>query len=324
MKNLLRIVFITLFASSLYAGEWTPGEDITDQRDGQVYKTVVIGDQVWMAENLNYGTFIQSTAPGYEMSDNSIFEKYCWENDEENCDGTETKMKRGAFYEWKEAMQYWDGQPELPVKGVCPQGWHIPSIDEWNILLNEAGGQTAYTNLLEGGDCGFNALLTGYRCTITGAFRVAAMSEDTRAYFWKSQHSDAENAPLLEIGAGSLTSFAFTKSLGLCVRCILNEATDIEDETNHGSNSIMFNTNPELLDNSGTVRFNVDRFSAVTLNISVINTNGVTVSHISQGQSYSPGFHEIYVDTNDLSSGMYLLVISDGIEVQSKPIMVVK
>ncbi|MCK5741798.1 MAG: hypothetical protein KAH48_06235 [Chlorobi bacterium] len=324
MKNLLLIVFMAIFTSSLYAGQWNPGEDITDQRDGQVYKTVVIGEQVWMAENLNYGNMIQSTKPGYEMSDNSIFEKYCWENDEENCDGAETKMKRGAFYEWREAMQYWDGQPELPVKGVCPQGWHIPSSDEWNTLLNFAGGQTAYTSLLEGGESGFNALLTGYRCTMTGAFRVSATAADTRTYYWTSQHADAENAPLLEIGANSLTSFAFSKSLGLCIRCIMDETTDVEDETDHGSNSIMFNTNPEIFNGSGTFRFNVDRFSAANLDISVINTNGTTVSHISQGQSYSPGFHEINVNTIDLSSGMYLLVISDGVEIQSKPIMIVK
>jgi len=126
------------------------GRSITDDRDGQIYKTVVIGTQVWTAENMNIGTMIPSTQAGSQMSNNGIIEKYCWGNDTQ-CNGANGNMKRGGFYEWQEAMQYWNGQPPLPVQGLCPKGWHIPSNAEWNTLIAYLGGATAYTKMIAGG-----------------------------------------------------------------------------------------------------------------------------------------------------------------------------
>lgn len=225
MRLLLPAIVLFILTSSVMQAQWQPGDPITDPRDGQTYRTVVIGTQVWMAENLNIGTVIESNGAGALMKDNGIIEKYCWEDEEGNCDGANGTMKRGGFYEWQEAMQYWRGQPPLPVQGICPDGWHIPSNAEWNTLLNYLGEASAYSALVKGGASGFDALLTGYRCTMTGGFRVRAMSADTRTYFWTSEQTDGGNAPFVEIGENSLQAIAFQKSIGLCVRCIMNDAT---------------------------------------------------------------------------------------------------
>jgi len=72
----------------------------TDSRDDNTYKTVTIGSQTWMAENLNY----------------NVSSSICYSNDPANC------SKYGKLYNWETAM------------AICPNGWHIPSKDEWEIL----------------------------------------------------------------------------------------------------------------------------------------------------------------------------------------------
>jgi uncharacterized protein (TIGR02145 family) len=78
----------------------------TDSRDGQVYKTVKIGEQVWMAQNLNFA------AEGGK----------CYGDDPENC------ANYGRLYDWGTA------------KKVCPAGWHLPSDEEWRMLIDWVGG----------------------------------------------------------------------------------------------------------------------------------------------------------------------------------------
>ena len=77
---------------------------LTDPRDGKTYKTLVIYEQLWMAENLNY-----------ETEDGT--QSWCYENKKENCD------KNGRLYTFEAA------------KAACPPGWHIPSDPEWGELI---------------------------------------------------------------------------------------------------------------------------------------------------------------------------------------------
>ena len=115
---------------------------LIDERDGQVYKTVKIGDQWWMAENLNY-RYIQPTT----SLDSSSF---CYKNSLEYCE------KYGRIYLWSAAMDStggyltngwgcgtgWNCVPLLkePVQGLCPSGWHLPTNFEFEKLVNYAIG----------------------------------------------------------------------------------------------------------------------------------------------------------------------------------------
>lgn len=107
------------------------GSQLVDERDGKVYNTVSIGQQCWMAENLNAGDMILSDA---EPVEGSGIEKYCYDNDSGNCE------LYGGLYTWDELMQYTMIESS---QGVCPEGWHIPSDYEWKILEREIGMSVA-------------------------------------------------------------------------------------------------------------------------------------------------------------------------------------
>jgi uncharacterized protein (TIGR02145 family) len=98
------------------------GDPFTDTRDEQIYNTVQIGEQCWMAENMNIGEMINGSE---EMTDNGIIEKYCYENNPLNCN------EYGGLYQWNEMMQY---VTDTATQGICPEGWHVPSDYEWKIL----------------------------------------------------------------------------------------------------------------------------------------------------------------------------------------------
>lgn len=103
---------------------------LIDPRDGRTYKTVRIGEQVWMAENLNYGRPVNNC----DQRDNGIIEKTFYEND-----STLGAIYSG-LYTWDEAMNY---QQKEGSQGICPDGWHIPTLSEWRQLAQFLGVDSA-------------------------------------------------------------------------------------------------------------------------------------------------------------------------------------
>ncbi|MFH1050690.1 MAG: FISUMP domain-containing protein [bacterium] len=322
MKNIFYLLILFAFTINSNA-QWQPGDVLVDSRDGQTYRTVVIGTQVWMAENLNIGEIIPSTKAGAEMSDNGVIEKYCWDNDIGNCDGVGGKMKRGGFYEWEEAMQFWSGQPTLPVRGICPEGWHIPSNTEWNEFFAYLGNTNPYTKMLEGGESGFDALLTGYRCTMYGTFRESSMYADTRTYFWTSEQTDLANAPIIELGVGSLSAFSFLKSVGLCIRCLWDGPASEINEKYEPSGSLNLEINPNPTDYQTTIKVYLAKQYTCPVKIKIFDLLGYTVAIINSKQ-LDAGIHTFNFENDLLQSGIYYIIAStDNINV-SVPLMIIR
>ena len=197
--------------------------EIVDNRDGQVYKTVKIGEQTWMAENLNLET------------ENST----CHEQNSYLC----PTFKYGKLYQWSDAMDSIgiyssDGKDcgagricnaNSFAHGICPQDWHLPSIDEWITLcktikespfgIQAVGFEkwTSATNIY-----GFSAIPAGHH---TGYYNNI-VSEDYSAEFWSSTEiSGGNQARFFQITPSNFnTNYVSTsKKYGLSVRCIKNE-----------------------------------------------------------------------------------------------------
>ena len=171
-------------------------EVYSDLRDGQTYKTVVIGEQTWMAENLNYET------------ENS----YCYDDDPSNC------SKYGRLYTWAAA------------KTVCPEGWHLPSYDEWNTLFTAVGGQstagkvlksqtgwTAYDGITNEDAFGFSALPAGCKYSL-GDYDY----EGFYAHFWSSTEYGSDYAYGMDLyyNGGNANLGDYDKYIRYSVRCV--------------------------------------------------------------------------------------------------------
>jgi len=104
--GVLAVAAVIFALSGVVMAQAKAGAALVDKRDGKTYRTVVIGEQTWMAENLNYN------ANGSK----------CYDNSAANCE------KYGRLYDWTTA------------KGACPAGWHLPGDAEWTKLENAVGG----------------------------------------------------------------------------------------------------------------------------------------------------------------------------------------
>ena len=170
-------------------------ETFTDSRDGQTYKYVKIGNQVWMAENLNYETA----------------NSYCYNDSTENC------KKYGRLYTWETALN------------ACPEGWHLPTNEEFEDLLEYIGGQEIAGKMLKsttgwyddgnGVDkYGFNVLPAGYR-SYDGSFSGAGEN----AEFWSATESpnyDLAYTLSLYYLSDDTPLFGYYKDDAVSVRCL--------------------------------------------------------------------------------------------------------
>lgn len=193
MKRILLASITIILAISLNAQQTGT---FKDPRDGKTYKTVKIGNQTWMAENLAF----KPNSGNY----------WAYDNNNSNV------VKYGYFYDWQTA------------KNFCLTGWHLPSDAEWTQLINFVGGEDNACTKLKGksgwsdggngtDDYGFTAL--------PGGGRYGDGSFDTIGYhgFWWSA---TENGPdyawsrYLYYKESYVNRDSYHKEVGFSVRCL--------------------------------------------------------------------------------------------------------
>lgn len=175
---------------------------------GKTYHTVQIGDQCWLRENLDIGNMIQGSE---EQTDNSTIEKYCYDNNPTNCE------IYGGLYQWNEAMQYVTTEG---AKGICPDGWHIPTLTEFETLSTTVGGDgNALKAIGQGTGDGVGTNTSGFSVLLSGS-RLEEGNIDFLgylAYFWSSLPN---HVLYLQSNISDLNTFGISNNAGVCIRCI--------------------------------------------------------------------------------------------------------
>ena len=201
-----------------------------DARDGRRYKTVTIGMLTWMAENLNY-----ETEGGY-----------CYDADIENC------AKYGRLYTWAAAMDsagVWSENgkgcgygkfcaPTYPVKGVCPDEWHLPSYGEWMTLFSSVDTDPDASLFMLSGSVlksrsgwnqgnnedtyGFSVLPAGAWMEVDERGALFYSGMESAAYFWMATEETRDDAYSFYIDSNSPHRDIASKEYGYSVRCVKN------------------------------------------------------------------------------------------------------
>jgi len=208
--------------SNVPSGKTEPGDSTTvTDIDGNVYKTIKIGNQWWMAENLKV-THYRNGDPIPNVTDNSAWSglstgAYCnHDNNEINVD------TYGRLYNWYAVVD---------SRNIAPAGWHVPTDAEWQTLVDYLGGSAiAGGKMKEAGtthwyspntgatnESGFTALPGGWR-DMDGYFSSLGGS----AYFWSSTEYDTSTAEMhiLYFKHSSVNHISGLKRCGLSVRCV--------------------------------------------------------------------------------------------------------
>lgn len=233
-------------SSVVLSSETSFGKDsvegyLTDSRDGQTYKTVTIGTQTWMVQNLNYETA----------------NSYCYEDNETNC------TKYGRLYTWAAAMDsvgVWNKNakgcgysktcsPTYPVRGVCPDGWHLPNKTEWEALLSVVGDPSTagsklkstsgwYSNGNGTDSFSFLALPAGHRTFSSGIYN----GKDVYADFWSSTMQYGLNAYFMSLSYNSdralLDADIYNKGYAFSVRCLKDDVSEQTAKSSSGQKTV--------------------------------------------------------------------------------------
>ena len=170
---------------------YDPTEQFCDTRGtGTLYKYVTIGEQVWMAENLNYETTSGS---------------YCYNDEPENCE------TYGRVYNWSATTE------------ACPTGWNLPSLDDWSDLIDKSGYDDKTTSYRKSG-----TNETGFSSIDNAPYRLPSGSYGTYTRYWSSTAEGTDSHYYLYLGTGTSdmgTSYSSgTSEYAYPVRCIKDAA----------------------------------------------------------------------------------------------------
>ena len=232
-----------LSSSSLFKDSWdflneslSYGE-IVDIRDSQIYKTIVIGEQEWMAENLNY----------YDENDAVLkTNSWCYKEDNYNCRKNltckDSCSKYGRYYTWAAAIDsvglgrkcgYNGGVCTFSgiVKGICPDGWHLPDTTEWTQLKIASKSSMALQSVgfekwdKATNESGFSMIPSGYYESPASKYESGTFSQmGVYAFYWTASDALKEIA-WYAMGVSnffglSKSSGVYEKKDGFSIRCV--------------------------------------------------------------------------------------------------------
>ncbi len=207
-------------------------EETLKDIDGNVYQTVTIGTQVWMAENLKTTKYNDGSEIPLVTEQSAWYDLgapgYCWYNNDESAN----RNVYGALYNWY----------AVDTGKLCPPGWHVPSDEEWTTLTKYLGGETiAGGKIKEAGtihwpgpntgatnSSGFNALPAGFRGK-TGFIPASEVA----AIFWSSTAFDSDDAWTRYLQPDSIIAGRNNggKYHGFAIRCLKDSPTDYRTNT---------------------------------------------------------------------------------------------
>ncbi|MDR1761003.1 MAG: hypothetical protein LBR55_00990, partial [Bacteroidales bacterium] len=225
---------------------WREGKAIRDS-DGNIYRTVHIGSQVWLADNVRSTHYTDGT--NIEMENLQTKERASRQQPEfdnarcffdKNRSNSGKNPKYGYLYNWVAATHgkncnYYETFSPVLRQGVCPTGWHVPNLIEWEILLQNLGGSeiaggklksTTYWNAPNKGatnESGFNAIATGlFEKNEQGEMQAQPLGENTG--FWTATQHDAHSVYVIYLDSYTeqVEIFTTTKHSGYAIRCIKN------------------------------------------------------------------------------------------------------
>jgi len=216
------ISFITAGSGIIFNPNLTYGS--VSDNDGNTYKTIVIGTQEWMAENLKTTKYNDGTAIT-NVTDNTAWTTagaaYCWYNN----DAATYKATYGALYNWYAVDPTSNGN-----KNICPTGWHVPTDVEWTTLTTYLGGETvAGGKMKESGTTHWTTPNTGADNSIgftglPGGTRIGGGSFNIgiNGTWWSSTAINGlyALASLLVYNSSDAYRSNTTKDIGFSVRCL--------------------------------------------------------------------------------------------------------
>ena len=193
---------------------------LQDDRDGRVYKTVTVNGMTVMAENLNYSDEKRNV---YLANNN-----WCHNFDTTNC------LKGGRYYTWTAALdidsKWFDGTvPEgtikTPHRGICPEGWHVPSRAEWESLLTLGENALIASGIKNWpyatNSSGFSAIPTGYCYARYGTYRNEHLDG---FYFWVVEEASSTCSVFCTVD--NCIGYGYEKDFGMTLRCIKDNSVE--------------------------------------------------------------------------------------------------
>lgn len=237
-----------------------PGHATVTDIDGNVYNTVKLGDQCWMKENLRTTRFADGKVIpfGNENPTDADALRY---NPNNSADNVSTY---GYLYSWAAAVHGANGSSANPsnLQGICPEGWHLPSLAEWEQLTNYLQANEVYrcsgVNYVgkalcadsawqtSGGNCAVGNNLSsnntsGFSMLPAGHYMFGEYYEfGAEAACWTSTLNGTTPAnSSIASYERNLSSYGFSKSYALSVRCVLGEGLNPAAVTTSGVGSIM-------------------------------------------------------------------------------------